>query len=91
MEKRCALAVIRTDLAKGLASSAGTSAHNAELVSSTMLDAIGARLAEGHRIELRGFGVFERRQQAARLAHNPRTGEPNGMKANAKTSHDGGA
>ncbi|HHT9156820.1 MAG TPA: HU family DNA-binding protein [Candidatus Tripitaka californicus] len=33
-----------------------------------------SELAQGHRIELRDFGVFEIRQRAARKARNPRTG-----------------
>ena len=31
-------------------------------------------LAQGERVELRGFGVFEVRQRAARQGRNPRTG-----------------
>lgn len=31
-------------------------------------------LVHGERIEIRGFGTFESRQQAARRAHNPKTG-----------------
>lgn len=38
------------------------------------LDEIATELAQGHRIELRDFGVFEIRQRAARKARNPRTG-----------------
>lgn len=39
------------------------------------LDEIISELAQGNRIELRDFGVFEIRQRAARKARNPRTGE----------------
>ena len=66
----------RSDLVERLAQSAGISNRDAELVVSAMLDRIGAGLAEGHRVELRGFGVFERRQRPERQARNPRTGEP---------------
>ncbi|HLA37241.1 MAG TPA: HU family DNA-binding protein [Candidatus Brocadiales bacterium] len=38
------------------------------------LDELISELAQGHRIELRDFGVFEIRQRAARKARNPRTG-----------------
>lgn len=37
------------------------------------LDSVTDELGEGHRIELRDFGVFEVRQRAARLAQNPKT------------------
>ncbi len=70
------MSVTRADLVERLALSAGISVRDAELVLSTVLDAIGAGLAEGHRIELRGFGVFEPKRHAPRLARNPRTGEP---------------
>lgn len=36
------------------------------------LDEIISELAQGNRIELRDFGVFEIRQRAARKARNPR-------------------
>ncbi len=38
------------------------------------LDELINELSQGHRIELRDFGVFEIRQRAARKARNPRTG-----------------
>lgn len=38
-------------------------------------DEISARLAEGGRVELRGFGAFSTRARDARKGRNPRTGE----------------
>lgn len=32
-------------------------------------------LAEGYRIEIRGFGAFSAKERKARLGRNPRTGE----------------
>ena len=40
-----------------------------------MLDMVSHSLAEGHRWELRDFGVFEVKTRAARIGRNPRTGE----------------
>ena len=40
------------------------------------LDAVKDALAQGARIELRGFGTFEVRHRKARAGRNPRTGEP---------------
>lgn len=37
-------------------------------------DEISARLAEGGRVELRGFGAFSTRERDARKGRNPRTG-----------------
>ena len=39
------------------------------------LDTVSHSLAEGHRWELRDFGVFEVKTRAARIGRNPRTGE----------------
>ena len=38
-------------------------------------DEISARLAEGGRVELRGFGAFSTRQRESRLGRNPRSGD----------------
>lgn len=43
---------------------------------SVIFDAIGAQLAAGGRVELRGFGAFSTRERDARIGRNPRTGEP---------------
>lgn len=46
-----------------------------EQVVDIFFDEITARLAEGGRVELRGFGTFTTRQRDARTGRNPRTGE----------------
>lgn len=38
-------------------------------------DEIAKRLADGGRVELRGFGAFSTREREARTGRNPRTGE----------------
>lgn len=48
---------------------------DAEKIVSTVFDEIGAALANGNRVELRGFGVFSVRSRNARAGRNPRTGE----------------
>ncbi len=69
------MSVTRADLITRLASSAAISLKDAELVLSTVLESIGDGLAQGHRIELRGFGVFQRWEHSARPARTPKTGE----------------
>lgn len=39
-----------------------------------ILDSMAAALAEGRRVELRGFGSFSTRTRKARQTKNPRTG-----------------
>ncbi|MCJ7421839.1 integration host factor subunit beta [Sphingomicrobium astaxanthinifaciens] len=47
-----------------------------ESVVASLFDSIIEQLAEGGRVELRGFGAFSTRQRDARTGRNPRTGEP---------------
>ena len=46
-----------------------------EAIVTTFFDEIVARLAEGGRVELRGFGAFSTRARDARVGRNPRTGD----------------
>lgn len=40
-----------------------------------ILDAMAGALAQGDRVEIRGFGTFSLHRRAAREGRNPRTGE----------------
>lgn len=46
-----------------------------EKVVETVFDEISDALAEGNRVELRGFGAFSVKHREARTGRNPRTGE----------------
>ena len=46
-----------------------------ESVVGAIFDSITEQLANGGRVELRGFGAFSTRQRDARIGRNPRTGE----------------
>ncbi|MBY6016015.1 integration host factor subunit beta [Qipengyuania gaetbuli] len=46
-----------------------------EQVVDIFFEELAQRLAEGGRIELRGFGAFSTRERQARQGRNPRTGE----------------
>ena len=50
-------------------------AEEIEQVVDIFFDEISERLAEGGRVELRGFGAFSTREREARVGRNPRTGE----------------
>jgi len=50
-------------------------AEEIEQVVDIFFDEITHRLAEGGRVELRGFGAFSTREREARVGRNPRTGE----------------
>ncbi len=49
--------------------------RDAELIVAAIFDRIVQALAEGDRVELRGFGTFSIKQREARTGRNPRTGE----------------
>ncbi len=46
-----------------------------ERIVSVVLDKIIKTLADGDRVEFRGFGAFSVRTRTPRIAKNPRTGE----------------
>lgn len=46
----------------------------ADVIQAT-LDSVIETLADGNRLEIRNFGVFELKKRDARLGRNPRTGE----------------
>jgi integration host factor subunit beta len=50
-------------------------ADEIEQVVDIFFDEIAQRLAEGGRVELRGFGAFSTREREARSGRNPRTGD----------------
>lgn len=49
--------------------------RDAELATTTILDAISLTLAKGQRVEIRGFGSFSVNKRASRVGRNPKTGE----------------
>lgn len=51
------------------------SAKDVELAVKTIIDHMSQALAEGQRIEIRGFGSFSLHYRAPRVGRNPKTGE----------------
>ena len=49
--------------------------RDVERVVSTVFETITDALAEGDRVELRGFGAFSVKERESRMGRNPRTGE----------------
>ncbi len=68
--------MIRSELVQALAAdNPDLRTEEVEQVVDIFFDEIITRLAEGGRVELRGFGNFSTRQRNARTGRNPRTGE----------------
>ncbi|XOZ34684.1 integration host factor subunit beta [Halomonadaceae bacterium KBTZ08] len=51
------------------------SGKDVELAVKTIIDHMSQALAEGERIEIRGFGSFSLHYRAPRVGRNPKTGE----------------
>ena len=49
--------------------------RDVERIVGTIFDEIIEAMAEGHRVELRGFGAFSVKKRDARQGRNPRTGD----------------
>jgi integration host factor subunit beta len=69
------MAMIRSELLSALAKdNPELRGEDVEQVVDIFFDEISQRLAEGGRVELRGFGAFSTRERDARQGRNPRTG-----------------
>jgi integration host factor subunit beta len=49
--------------------------RDVERIVSTIFEEISTALADGNRVELRGFGAFSVKHRDARMGRNPRTGD----------------
>lgn len=49
--------------------------RDVERIVTTIFDEITSALADGDRVELRGFGAFSVKERGARTGRNPRTGD----------------
>lgn len=49
--------------------------RDVEKIVNTIFDEVTNAMAEGHRVELRGFGAFSVKRRDGRTGRNPRTGE----------------
>lgn len=63
----------KTELIAAAAEKAGVSKKDAERVVNAAIDAITASLAEGSKVQVSGFGIFEVRNREARVGRNPHT------------------
>ena len=68
--------MIRSELVQKLADeNPDLPAREIEKIVGIVFDSITQRLADGGRVELRGFGAFSTRARDARTGRNPRTGD----------------
>jgi integration host factor subunit beta len=65
----------KSDLIEKIVSKTDMPRKRAESVVNLIFDAMTAALAEGERIEIRGFGSFVAKHYRSRTGRNPRTGQ----------------
>lgn len=66
----------KADIVEQISNQTGLSKVQTKAVFEGVLSSIMGILANGGRIELRGFGVFSVKSRKSRMARNPRTGTP---------------
>ncbi|MCF0120659.1 MAG: HU family DNA-binding protein [Oscillospiraceae bacterium] len=65
----------KAELVNKIAADSGLSKKDSEKALTTALDAITEALANGEKVSLVGFGIFDIKERAERVGRNPRTGE----------------
>lgn len=76
----------KTELIQQTAAQAGLSRKDAEAAINTALELMTQALAQGDKIQLVGFGAFETKDRAPRIARNPKTLEPVSVPASRSVS-----
>jgi DNA-binding protein HU-beta len=81
----------KAEFTESLAERLGEDRKRAAVVLDAVIDTIYAHVAKGERVTLTGFGIFERRERAARVARNPATGASVRVKKTAVPAFRAGA
>src|SRR5579875_256889 len=68
------MGVIKHDIVNEVVDRTGITKTKAEIAVETVFESMKKALAQGDRIELRGFGVFNVRPRKTGIGRNPRTG-----------------
>jgi DNA-binding protein HU-beta len=72
-QQRQEVAVNRTELAEAVAGRTGLDRRHSEAAVEAVTEAIIAEVRAGNRVSIFGFGSFDPRTRAARVARNPQT------------------
>ena len=65
----------KMELIAAIGKKAQVSQKQANTILDAILETIVASVASGDKVNLTGFGSFEKKERQARSGHNPRTGE----------------
>ena len=66
----------KADIVDEILKATGLTKIETKVVVDSIFSTLISSVAEGKRIELRGFGVFNSKSRKPRIARNPKTGEP---------------
>ena len=66
----------RSNLIEALTKDTGLTTSNAKEVVKTVFNTMANALADGDRVEIRGFGTFKVKNYDGYTGHNPKTGKP---------------
>ena len=80
----------KTELVSAVAKESGIKKSDVELVVENFINTIQDAVAKGEKVQIIGFGSFERRERSARTINNPRTGEPLNVAASKSPSFTAG-
>ena len=81
----------RAELIDAIRNRLGVEKRTAENAVDAVLDTIQRAVAQGEKVAITGFGVFEKVDRAARTGRNPRTGETIKIPASATVKVTAGA
>lgn len=76
----------KTQLIDAVAKKSGMKKKDAELAVNSVTEAIVDAMKAGEKVQLVGFGTFEVKVREARVARNPKTGEPISVPASKHAS-----
>jgi len=65
----------KTELTEKMAARTGLTRKDCALALEAALESVQEALSQGEKVAIMGFGSFEVKDRAARIARNPRTGE----------------
>ena len=66
----------KTQLIDAVAKEANIKKRDVETIVENFLNIIVDEVAKGEKVQITGFGSFERKERGERMIKNPRTGEP---------------
>ena len=65
----------KTQLIDAVAKESGFKKKDVEIVVENFINTIISEVANGEKVQITGFGAFERKERGERVIKNPRTGE----------------